>query len=121
MQIFGSPTAACRLSLNKAKEELPVPTLSNHKNYCHARYVNKEIFKLYWCLETVCEFVDCINYDKIKKIILKSKSVQEYTIREKTAKILSKINCDTELAAIKKELNNDANCFVRRYVTQPSV
>ena len=83
--------------------------------------VNKAIFKLYWCLETVCEFVDCINYDKIKEIILKSKSVQEYTIREKTAKILSKTNCDTELAAIKKELNNDANCFVRRYVTQPSV
>lgn len=83
--------------------------------------VNKAIFKLYWCLETIYEFVDCINYDKIKKIILKSKSVQEYTIREKTAKILSKINCDTELAAIKKELNNDANCFVRRYVTETPV
>ena len=91
-------------------------------NFKGGKYkVNKEVFKLYWCLETIYEFTECINYDKIKKIIRKTKSLQEYTIREKTAKILSNMSCDSELTLIVKELNNDVNCFVRRFITETSV
>lgn len=77
--------------------------------------VNKEVFKLYWCLETIYEFYDKINFEDMKQIILRSKDVQEYTIREKAAKILTRDFDDIELAKAKSELQNDRNYYVRRF------
>ena len=77
--------------------------------------VNKEVFKLYWCLETIYEFYDKINFEDMKQIILRSKDVQEYTIREKAAKILTRDFDDIELAKAKLELQNDRNYYVRRF------
>lgn len=77
--------------------------------------VNKEVFKLYWCLETIYEFYDKMNYEDMKQIILRSKDVQEYTIREKAAKILTRNFEDPELAQAKSELQNDRNYYVRRF------
>lgn len=77
--------------------------------------VNKEVFKLYWCLETIYEFYDKINFEDMKQIILRSKDVQEYTIREKAAKILTRNFDDIELAQAKSELQNDRNYYVRRF------
>lgn len=77
--------------------------------------INKEVFKLYWCLETVYEFCDKIEFPFLKQIILRSKNVQEYTIREKAAKILSKGFEDSELLAAQQELRSDKNYYVRRY------
>ena len=77
--------------------------------------VNKEVFKLYWCLETIYEFYDKMEFENMKQIILRSKDVQEYTIREKAAKILTHNFEDTELKQAKSELQNDRNYYVRRF------
>lgn len=77
--------------------------------------VNKEVFKLYWCLETIYVFTNFIKSDILKEILLLTKCVGEYTIREKTAKILSRLDCDDDLAKIRQELKNDKNYYVRRF------
>lgn len=77
--------------------------------------VNKEVFKLYWCLETIYEFYDKMDFAALKQIILRSKNIQEYTIREKAAKILTKNFDDEELNKAKLELQNDRNYYVRRF------
>lgn len=77
--------------------------------------VNKEIFKLYWYLETISLFFDKIDISILKEIIIQAKTINEYTIREKVAKILSQINNDEELLKIKLELKNDKNYYVRRF------
>lgn len=77
--------------------------------------VNKEVFKLYWCLETIYEFTDCISISSIKKIVSQTKDIDEYTIREKTAKIISKDFEDDELNKIRNILKNDKNYYVRRF------
>lgn len=77
--------------------------------------VNKEIFKLYWCLEDMYEFIDFININDVKSILSRTKCVEEYTIREKTAKILTKNFSDNVLLKIKEELKQDKNYYVKRY------
>lgn len=77
--------------------------------------VNKEVFKLYWCLETVFVFFDKIDFSKLKQIILMAKDIEEYTIREKAAKILTQKFDDEDLALAKEQLKNDSNYYVRRY------
>ncbi len=76
--------------------------------------INKEVFKLYWYLETIFEFKQHIDINQLKSILANSSKIEEYTIREKTAKILSLINEDEDLLKIKKKLKNDANYYVRR-------
>ena len=77
--------------------------------------VNKEVFKLYWCLETIYEFYDKLNFEDLKQIILRAKEIDEYTIREKAARILTYKFEDEELADAKIELQNDKNYYVRRF------
>ncbi len=85
-------------------------------NFQDGKYkVNKEVFKLYWCLETIYQFADKINFYNLKKIILTAKNINEYTIREKTAKILTKDFNDLELQNVRIELKNDKNYYVRRF------
>jgi len=88
----------------------------NEFDFQQGKYkVNKEVFKLYWCLETVYVLAEKIEFSRLKQIILNSKDVQEYTIREKTAKILTKDFADSELQKAKEQLKNDSNYYVRRY------
>lgn len=77
--------------------------------------VNKEVFKLYWCLETIYVFWDKIKFENLKEIILRTKDIQEYTIREKAAKILTRNFSDPELLKAKEALKNDSNYYVRRF------
>ena len=77
--------------------------------------VNKEVFKLYWYLETIYQFANLINISKLKPILKITKSINEYTIREKTAKILTLNFKDEELQEIKELLKNDTNYYVRRF------
>lgn len=77
--------------------------------------VNKEVFKLYWYLETIYQFASLIDINKLKTILKITKSINEYTIREKTAKILTLNFKDEELQEIKKLLKNDTNYYVRRF------
>ncbi|MDR1327896.1 MAG: hypothetical protein LBJ74_05770 [Heliobacteriaceae bacterium] len=75
---------------------------------------NKEIFKLYWCLETIYEFFEYIDPLEILKIVSETKNIKEYTIREKTARILTKETRGHELLKIRQELKNDTNYYVSR-------
>ncbi len=85
-------------------------------NFQDGKYkVNKEVFKLYWCLETIYEFYDKIEFNNLKHIILRSKDIEEYTIREKAAKILTHKFEDKELENAKIQLQNDKNYYVRRF------
>lgn len=77
--------------------------------------VNKEVFKLYWCLETLYNFHNKVDMTVLKSILLKTKSVEDYTIREKTAKILTNDFDDNELIKIREELKQDKNYYVRRF------
>lgn len=77
--------------------------------------VNKEVFKLYWCLETIYVFWDKIKFEDLKEIILRTKDIQEYTIREKAAKILTRNFSNPELLKAKEALKNDSNYYVRRF------
>lgn len=76
--------------------------------------INKEIFKLYWYLETMSEFTEYIDKSSLLDIITETKSIFDYTIREKTAKILSKLEQYKEFSEIRKELKEDKNYYVRR-------
>ena len=77
--------------------------------------VNKEVFKLYWYLETLYIFAFQVNIEQLKKILSITKSINDYTIREKTAKILTLNFNDKELTTIRKILKNDTNYYVRRF------
>lgn len=77
--------------------------------------VNKEAFKLYWCLETIYYFWDKIELADLKEIIFRAKNIGEYTIREKVAKILTQNINDIELLKVKEELKQDSNYYVRRF------
>ncbi len=77
--------------------------------------INKEIFKLYWELEAVNIFYDKIDRETLKRIIRTTSTTDEYTIREKTAKILSNPLIDEDLLQIKSGLKNDKNYYVRRF------
>ncbi len=76
--------------------------------------INKEVFKLYWYLETISEFVEFIPEEELSKILTETKDIEDYTIREKTAKILSKIQNSDNFDHIKSELKKDKNYYVRR-------
>ena len=74
--------------------------------------VNKQLFKLYWCLESLKLFTDKIPSDRLYKILEKTSKEKEYTIREKTAEILVKIK-DEKLDTLTDTLKNDENYYVR--------
>lgn len=85
-------------------------------NFQEGKYkVNKEVFKLYWCLETIYVLYDKINFADLKEIVLRAKSIQDYTIREKAAKILTRNFNDEELIKAQEELKQDNNYYVRRF------
>lgn len=73
--------------------------------------VNKEIFKLYWYLETIFNFAEKIPENTLLEIVEQTKDIADYTIREKTAKILSKFD---KFPQIKQQLKEDENYYVRR-------
>lgn len=77
--------------------------------------INKEVFKLYWYLETIYVFAASVNTADLKNLLNSTKSINEYTIREKTAKILSKNFNDKDLDNIRQLLKNDTNYYVRRF------
>ena len=86
--------------------------LRNRKN--HAK--NKKLFNLYWCLEALGETLDknCPYEEEILNICRSGAYFLDYTIREKTAKILVKIpRAPKELL---QKLKNDENFYVKNQV-----
>ncbi len=85
--------------------------MKNRKN--HAK--NKKLFNLYWCLEALGETMSENEFeDEILKICQNTVNFLDYTIREKTAKILTKMtNPPKELL---QKLKNDENFYVKNLV-----
>lgn len=98
--------------INETLEEIE-KLESNEKQY----KISKRNFQLYWCLEALYNIVENIQFEKIKNIIFKTAKFKDYTIREKTAKILTKLN-NPEVKELKEILKNDENYYVRRYLTK---
>ena len=76
--------------------------------------INKQLFKLYWCLESLKLFVNDIDEDKLFSILERTSQEREYTIREKAAQIL------VLLDSVKEKLMNDENYYVRNIFTLKS-
>lgn len=74
--------------------------------------INKQLFKLYWCLEALKLFVEEIDKEKLLYILERASKEKEYTIREKVAQIL--VFCDDKrFEQLKKLLEADENYYVR--------
>ena len=82
--------------------------LKNTKN--HAK--NKIVFNLYWALEALY-YTDFNNFtqEKLLDILNFTSGYIDYTIREKTAKILSKMN--EQPSDLLQKLKNDENFYVK--------
>jgi hypothetical protein len=77
--------------------------------------ISKRNFQLYWCLEALCNIINKVEFAAIKDILLATANFNAYTIREKTAKIVTKLD-NSELNELKEKLKNDENYYVRRYL-----
>lgn len=73
--------------------------------------INKQIFKLYWCLEALNYFYEYIDTGVLKKILQKSIKQKEYTVREKAAQIVVTSSMFPEFMKVLKE---DENYYVRQ-------
>ena len=74
--------------------------------------INKQLFKLYWCLEALKLFVNEVDKGTLTKILTRTADEREYTIREKAAQIISVMG-DDEFAPLRDKLKNDENYYVR--------
>ena len=74
--------------------------------------INKQLFKLYWCLEAFKLFAKDLTQTTVYEILERASKEKEYTIREKVAQIL--LTCDEEeFEPLKKILKSDENYYVR--------
>ena len=74
--------------------------------------INKQLFKLYWCLEALKLFAEEIEADKLLAILERACKEKEYTIREKVAQIVVNFNSE-KFTHFKKLLAEDENYYVR--------
>ena len=74
--------------------------------------INKQLFKLYWCLEALKLFTDKIDSKILLPILERASQEREYTIREKAAQIVVTQHKE-EYNIIKTRLINDENYYVR--------
>lgn len=77
--------------------------------------ISKRNFQLYWCLEALYNIACEMDINKIKAILEKAGDFEDYTIREKTSKILSKLD-NPVFEELKQKLKSDENYYVRRYL-----
>ena len=80
--------------------------------------INKQLFKLYWCLEALTNFYEFVQQEELVNIIRECSKQTEYTIREKVAVILQTCNLSDD---IKTKLMNDENYYVKQILHHPSV
>lgn len=79
--------------------------------------INKQMFKLYWCLEGLTYFYEYADEKQLKEILEKSIKQQEYTVREKAAQVVLVSQLFPELETI---LKADENYYVRQIFAKSS-
>lgn len=72
--------------------------------------INKQLFKLYWCLETLKDFYEFVPDNILESLLSRCAEESEYTIREKTADILV---LSAKFPKLSEKLMNDENYYVR--------
>lgn len=79
--------------------------------YRDKKYVkNKQLFKLYWCLESLKNFYQKADFEKLSDILNRSAAQSEYTIREKVAQIAI---LSDKFLDLRNLLKNDSNYYVK--------
>ena len=76
--------------------------------------INKQIFKIYWCLEALKYFYEDLPIEELKNILSECSKLSEYTVREKCAEILIHLDLDEELSKVMYMLEHDENYYVRK-------
>ncbi len=95
---------------NVIQRALAVTGTIENFEYKDRKYVtNKEVFKLYWYLEVLSIFNE-LPAEKLFALLERTAKIEEYTIREKTARLLSKL--PPYLAEKLDGLNFDNNFYV---------
>ena len=80
-----------------------------------SNWYTKKLFNLYWCLEALAMTKPPVDI-QLEKILEQASKIRDYTIREKTAFVLSKIeSSSSKLNEIKSRLKTDDNFYVKRY------
>ena len=72
--------------------------------------INKQLFKLYWCLESLKNFYEFVDREELSTILEKCAQNSEYTIREKTAQLVRFVGSFPD---IEEQLKKDENYYVR--------
>ena len=75
--------------------------------------INKQLFKLYWCLEGLNKFYQYLDKDKLYFIVERTIKENEYTVREKAAQIVKNLS-DSKFDILKSILLSDSNYYVKR-------
>ena len=75
--------------------------------------INKQLFKLYWCLEALKLFAEELDKDELLTILERASVEKEYTIREKVAEILLLVEGE-KFEQLKRKLKTDENYYVRK-------
>lgn len=83
-------------------------------NFRDKKYtINKQLFKLYWCLEGLNIYFEHLNENNLHNILEKCSDISEYTIREKVAQLLRNNITTQKLKELKTKLKSDENYYVR--------
>lgn len=78
--------------------------------------ISKRNFQLYWALEGLYKIRNIINFNsEICKILKTCANMEDYTIKEKTAKIVSEFD-NNNFDEIKELLKKNTNYYVQRYL-----
>lgn len=72
--------------------------------------INKQLFKLYWCLETLQNFYMDVEKSTLKTILSKGAEQNEYTIREKVAQV---VKLSGDFQELTEKLKFDENYYVK--------
>ncbi len=75
--------------------------------------INKQLFKLYWCLEGLNNYYNYLDKNTLYNILERTLKENEYTVREKAAQILVKLT-ESIFEPLKSELEKDNNYYVKR-------
>lgn len=78
--------------------------------------INKQLFKLYWCLEGLNNYYKYLPTDDLIDILNRSVEIKEYTIREKCAQIILKQTSD-KFNRLKSIIKNDDNYYVKKQIS----
>ncbi len=91
------------------RAQFVVDTIENFSHKDRKYVTNKEVFKLYWYLETLNIF-KTLPADSLFNLLKRCAKIDEYTIREKTANLLRKLPAEKTIRP--EEINYDQNFYV---------